>query len=36
VTPHNAFNSREALDRIAEVSVENIKALLKNQPIDII
>lgn len=34
VTPHNAFNSKEALDRIAEVSVENVKALLKNQPID--
>ncbi len=31
VTPHNAFNSKEALDRIAEVSVENIKGLLSNR-----
>ena len=36
VTPHNAFNSREALDRIAEVSVENVKGLLNNRPKDII
>lgn len=32
VTPHNAFNSKEALERILETTIENIKAFLENQP----
>jgi D-lactate dehydrogenase len=31
VTPHNAFNSREALDRIANVSVDNVRGLLTDK-----
>lgn len=34
VTPHNAFNSREALDRIASVSVENVKGLLQGEAVN--
>ena len=26
ITPHNAFNSQEALQRIIDVTIENIKA----------
>lgn len=36
VTPHNAFNSQEALQRILDTTVENIKAFVKNSPINII
>lgn len=31
VTPHNAFNSRDALNRIVETTVENIKAFLEGE-----
>ncbi len=34
ITPHNAFNSKEALERILETTVENIKAFEKNKPIN--
>ncbi len=34
ITPHNAFNSREALLRILETTVENIQAFTKNKPIN--
>ncbi|MBI2054019.1 MAG: hydroxyacid dehydrogenase [Candidatus Staskawiczbacteria bacterium] len=34
VTPHNAFNSEEALKRILETTVQNIKAFSKNKPIN--
>ena len=30
ITPHNAFNSKEALQRIRETTVENIKSFIKN------
>lgn len=36
VTPHNAFNSKEALQRILDTTIENIKAFLKNKPINLI
>ncbi|KKP41372.1 MAG: D-isomer specific 2-hydroxyacid dehydrogenase NAD-binding protein [Parcubacteria group bacterium GW2011_GWA1_33_6] len=36
ITPHNAFNSKEALERIIETTVLNIKSFLKNKPINII
>ncbi len=36
VTPHNAFNSKEAIERIIETTVLNIESFLKNKPINII
>ena len=36
ITPHNAFNSKEALERILETTVENIKAFLKNNPVNVV
>lgn len=32
MTPHNAFNSKEALIRILDTSIENIQAFEKNKP----
>lgn len=32
ITPHNAFNSQEALERILDTTVENIEAFLKRKP----
>ncbi len=32
ITPHNAFNSIEALNRIDEITVKNIQAFLAGQP----
>ena len=34
ITPHNAFNSREALHRILDTTLENIKEFIKNKPIN--
>ncbi len=34
ITPHNAFNSKEALQRIMETTVENIQAFVKGKPIN--
>ena len=34
VTPHNAFNSVEALQRILDTTIENIKGFLKNKIIN--
>lgn len=34
ITPHNAFNSKEALQRILETTVENIVAFAKEKPIN--
>ncbi len=34
ITPHNAFNSREALERILETTVENIQAFVKGKTIN--
>jgi len=36
VTPHNAFNSEEALRRILDTTVENIQAFAKGKPINLI
>ncbi|MDP2932864.1 MAG: hydroxyacid dehydrogenase [bacterium] len=36
VTPHNAFNSHEAVLRIATTTVENIKVWKKGKPINIV
>lgn len=32
ITPHNAFNSKEALEMILSVTVDNIKGFLNNSP----
>lgn len=36
ITPHNAFNSTEALERILETTVENVKAFVKGKPINLV
>jgi len=36
ITPHNAFNSKEALMRILDATIENIKAFAENKPINLI
>lgn len=36
VTPHNAFNSTEAVQRIFETTVENIKAYLAGKPANLV
>jgi D-lactate dehydrogenase len=36
ITPHNAFNSKEAMEEILETSVANIKGYINNAPINII
>jgi D-lactate dehydrogenase len=35
VTPHNAFNSQEALERLLNTSIENIKSFIKGEPINL-
>jgi D-lactate dehydrogenase len=34
VTPHNAFNSQEALQRILDTTIENIQSFLNNKPVN--
>lgn len=36
VTPHIAFDTREALNRIAETTVANIRSFLEGAPIDVV
>ncbi len=36
ITPHNAFNTKEALMRILETTIFNIDQFLKNQPVNIV
>lgn len=36
ITPHNAFNSKEALTRILDTTIESIKSFARNQPINLI
>ena len=36
VTPHNAFNSKEALSRIIESTIENIEGFIKGQPTNLV
>jgi D-lactate dehydrogenase len=36
ITPHNAFNSVEALEEIKKVTVENILAFMRGKPINVI
>lgn len=36
ITPHNAFNSPEALQRILDTTVDNIKGFLKRKPVNVV
>jgi D-lactate dehydrogenase len=36
ITPHNAFNSTEALRRILDTTAENIRAFVDNKPINVV
>jgi D-lactate dehydrogenase len=36
ITPHNAFNSEEALQRILDTTVDNVRAYLSDAPINTI
>jgi D-lactate dehydrogenase len=36
ITPHNAFNSQEALHKITETTHENISAFINNAPLNVI
>ena len=36
ITPHNAFNSKEALTRILNTTIENVEAFAKRKPINIV
>ncbi len=36
ITPHNAFNSKEALQRILETTAQNIQAFIKEKPINLV
>ncbi len=36
ITPHNAFNSKEALQRILDTTISNIKNYLKNKPENVV
>lgn len=36
VTPHSAFNTREAVQRILDTTVENIQAFAKGEPINVV
>lgn len=36
ITPHNAFNSQEALTRILDATIENIKAFARGEPVNLV
>lgn len=36
ITPHNAFNTHEALQRIAQTTLENIQGFLAGQPLNVV
>jgi D-lactate dehydrogenase len=36
ITPHNAFNSKEAIERILITTIENIKKFLQGNPINLV
>ena len=36
ITPHNAFNTKEAISRIIDTSIENIQAFEKGNPVNIV
>lgn len=36
ITPHNAYNTQEAVTRIVEITIDNIKNFIANQPTNIV
>lgn len=36
ITPHNAFNTKEALERITKTTIENIKGFLNKTPVNLV
>lgn len=36
ISPHNAFNSQEALERILQTTIENIAGFLQNKPVNLV
>ena len=36
ITPHNAFNSKEALSRITETTIQNVEGFLKGHLLNIV
>jgi len=36
ITPHNAFNSTEALERILETTVENVKSFIEGKSVNVV
>ncbi len=36
ITPHNAFNTKEAAERIIDTTIENIQAFKKGEPINVV
>jgi len=36
ITPHNAFNSKEAIERILKTTIENIKGFVEGKPINLV
>ena len=36
VTPHNAFNTQEAMERILDTTIKNIKGFKKGRKINVI
>jgi D-lactate dehydrogenase len=36
ITPHNAFNTQEALQRIMDTTLENIQGMIKNKPNNVV
>jgi len=36
ITPHNAFNSKESIERILNTAIENIKSFIEGKPINLV
>lgn len=36
ITPHNAFNTKEALERITKTAISNVKSYLNNTPVNLV
>ncbi len=36
ITPHNAFNTQEALERIIDTTIENIKGYASGSPVNLV
>ena len=35
-TPHNAFNSKEAIERILDTTVQNIESFIEGKPVNLV